>query len=162
MLQMLPSQVNKFDGEYKFLSNFYLIEILYEGIRYPSTENAYQSAKSFDPNFKHRVSICKPGASKRLGSQVKIRDDWESLKVGIMYELLIQKFTNKDLKQKLLEIKGDIIEGNYWHDNYWGDCLCEKCKNIKGINILGKLLMKVRGELKDACINSESINSSAD
>jgi hypothetical protein len=143
------NKIDRFGGIYSFLSNFYLIDILYEGKRYPSVENAYQSAKSFDENYKYRLSICTSGASKRLGKQVELRKDWEDVKVGIMYELLKQKFQNEKLKEQLLETKtSELIEGNNWHDNLWGDCQCEKkCKNIKGRNILGILLMKVRDEI---------------
>ena len=42
----------------------------------------------------------------------------------------------------------ELVEGNYWHDNVWGDCSCEKCKNIKGQNLLGKQLMQVRQEIR--------------
>ena len=41
----------------------------------------------------------------------------------------------------------ELIEGNTWHDNYWGVCSCSKC-NGRGKNRLGKLLMKVREELR--------------
>jgi ribA/ribD-fused uncharacterized protein len=149
------NKINKFDGIYSFLSNFYLIDILYEGIRYPSVENAYQSAKSYDPDYRYRVSICTAGASKRLGKQIQVIDYWDVIKIGIMYYLLKQKFQNEKLREQILETKNlELIEGNNWHDNLWGDCQCDKCKNIKGKNILGILLMKVRDEL-NASINSE-------
>lgn len=63
---------------------------------------------------------------------------------------LRKKFNNSVLKKKLLAT-GDalLIEGNTCHDNYWGDCKCEKCKDIKGENRLGQLLMQVREELKN-------------
>jgi len=55
---------------------------------------------------------------------------------------------NSELLKLLIATKPhDLIEGNYWHDNIWGDCLCSRCKNIKGQNLLGKILMEVREEL---------------
>jgi len=49
------------------------------------------------------------------------------------------------LKKRLKNTEGyELIEGNFWHDCYWGNCSCEKCKNIEGQNVLGRLLMKVR------------------
>lgn len=36
------------------------------------------------------------------------------------------------------------VEENYWHDNEWGQCLCEKCVEVKGRNLLGRLLMELR------------------
>ena len=40
--------INEFQGKYRFLSNFYPCDIVYEGIQYPSTEHAYQAAKTLD------------------------------------------------------------------------------------------------------------------
>lgn len=40
-----------------------------------------------------------------------------------------------------------LVETNHWHDNFWGDCTCTRCANIRGKNMLGKLLMELRGSL---------------
>ena len=141
-------KIDSFRGAYYFLSNFYLIKILYGGIEFPSTENAYQAMKSFDTDYRIKCSICGPGVSKRLGKTVELREDWEDANIIIMYDLLKQKFQNPDLQKKLLSTgRLELIEGNNWHDNFWGDCHCDKCKNIVGQNRLGKLLMKVRSEI---------------
>jgi ribA/ribD-fused uncharacterized protein len=86
-----------------------------------------------------------PGKAKKLGRKVKIRPDWESVKVFIMEELLRLKFSNPDLLRRLVQTNGELVEGNTWHDNFWGDCNCNKCK-AKGVNMLGKLLVKIRSE----------------
>lgn len=67
-----------------------------------------------------------------------------------MYEICKAKFTqNADLKQKLLNTDNAYLEeGNTWHDNIWGNCQCDKCKAVAGQNYLGKILMKIREELK--------------
>jgi len=67
-----------------------------------------------------------------------------------MYDIVYNKFSqNEDLKEKLLNT-GEIYleEGNWWHDNYWGQCNCYRCRNIHGLNKLGKILMQVRDELR--------------
>ena len=52
--------------------------------------------------------------------------------------------------EKLLETGDEgIVEWNNWHDNIWGDCICLKCEDIVGTNHLGKLLMRIRTELKE-------------
>lgn len=38
--------IERFDGMYKFLSNFYMTPIEYEGLVYPSSEHAFQAAKT--------------------------------------------------------------------------------------------------------------------
>ena len=38
--------INEFSGRYRWLSNFHTCSIVYDGVEYPSTENAYQAAKT--------------------------------------------------------------------------------------------------------------------
>ena len=40
--------INKFEGRYRFLSNFYPCEIEHQGIKYPSVENFYVAMKVND------------------------------------------------------------------------------------------------------------------
>ena len=49
----------------------------------------------------------------------------------------------------LLLATGDaeLVEGNSWHDNDWGDCWCDRCVEVLGANMLGVILMEVRGRL---------------
>ena len=124
----------------EFLSNFHLCEIIYEGIKYPSVEHAFQAAKSKDPDERIRISkISKPDGAKSAGKKVKLRDDWEKVKVDIMKNLLLIKFKNSELRDKLISTNDkELIEGNTWRDTFWG------VYRGKGKNILGKLLMSVR------------------
>jgi hypothetical protein len=134
-----------FNKEYRFLSNFYPATVEYDGLEYSSTEHAYQAAKTEDAAQRRRIREAqKPGDAKRLGKQVKMRTNWEQIKVGVMKDLVRQKFTNhKELKEKLLAT-GDayLEETNTWNDTFWGVC------KGKGQNHLGKILMEVRQELK--------------
>jgi ribA/ribD-fused uncharacterized protein len=139
--------INKFQGETRWLSNFHVADIEYEGLTYPSTEAAYQAAKSLDPEvrkaFTNRANT--PGWAKKAGSSLTIRDDWESVKIDVMYEVCRYKFFHhEELKQKLLAT-GDIHleEGNSWGDTFWGTT------NGKGKNHLGIILMKIREELRN-------------
>lgn len=133
-----------FNREYRFLSNFYPATVELDGLEYASTEYAYQAAKTTDPAERRRIRESqKPGDAKRLGKQVKMRTDWEQIKIGVMKNLVLQKFTkHKELKEKLLAT-GDahIEETNTWGDTFWGVC------KGKGHNHLGKILMEVREEI---------------
>ena len=65
--------VNSFTGKYDFLSNFYLCSIPYDGLHYPSSEHAFQAAKT--TSYAQRVAICNantPGQAKRAGKLVNI------------------------------------------------------------------------------------------
>lgn len=142
--------IDSFEGEYFFLSNFSKSSIEYDGITYPTVEHAYQAQKTLDKDLRLAVSELKtPSESKRFGKSVVLREHWDTIKVGIMVELCEIKFqTSYYKKQLLLTEDATLIEGNTWHDNFWGDCRCEKCKNITGLNYLGRLLMEIRDAVK--------------
>lgn len=142
---MKPSTdiIDAFNKENFFLSNFYPLEIVYEGLKYPTAENAYQAAKVL-PGMRtsewQSHHIITPGKSKRLGRKLPLRADWEDgVKDSVMEEILKIKFSNKALRQKLLETgHAVLIEGNFWGDTYWGMC------KGKGKNKLGLMLMGLR------------------
>lgn len=139
--------IKEFQGEHRFLSNFWYVPIIYEGIKYPTSEHAYQAAKTFDKKSKIKISeLSKPGDAKRFGQKVLMRPDWESIKIQIMEDILRIKFTNKIMRQKLINT-GDqeIQEGNRWNDRFWGIDL----RTGIGKNHLGRILMKIREEINE-------------
>lgn len=135
----------EFQGKYRFLSNFYYCLVTYNGFTHKSSEHAYQAAKTTnESDFNLVANLNSPAETKRLTRRMKIRPDWDSVKLQIMREILICKFTqNEELKKKLLDT-GDqeLQEGNYWGDVYWG-----VCRGV-GENHLGKLLMEIRSSLR--------------
>ena len=140
--------INSFTKEYRFLSNFYITPVTYEGITYPSSENAYQAAKSRDADTRIKMATLSPAQSKKLGQTVTLIPEWELNKVNIMETILKSKFENIQLARWLKDTDDAIlIEGNLWHDNFWGACNCPTCADKKKLNTLGQLLMKVRSEL---------------
>ena len=119
------------------------------GIDYPSTEHAFQAAKTWDTEKRIWIaSAPTPGIAKRRGGQVELRENWDSERIKVMYDICRIKFSQPFLTQALLDTENiPLIEGNYWHDNIWGSCTCEKCQD-KGKNWLGGILMIVRQEIK--------------
>lgn len=138
--------IREFQGEYRFLSNFYPAEIEYNGILYPTVEHAYQAAKTMSSSTKVFISMLKkPGDAKKMGQRVKVRPNWEELKLPVMEQLLIKKFEIPELREKLLATGNLLLqEGNWWGDTFWGYCL----KTNRGFNHLGLLLMKVREQAR--------------
>ena len=68
-----------------------------------------------------------------------------------MKKVLIEKFKqNQDCLEELLNTQSmELIEDTTgWHDNIWGECTCDDCKTSEHKNLLGKILMEVREELK--------------
>jgi len=105
----------KFDGDYAFLSNFYNFSIEYNSLVFNSLEAAYQAQKAFDSRIQKCFTYLTPGLAKRLGKNIKIRNDWEGVKDSIMLDLLRIKFKNSPLKEKLIATKEEkLIEGNTW------------------------------------------------
>ena len=139
--------IEKFEGDYRFLSNFHPCEIILDGDKYASVEHAYQAAKTIDFEERARLqswNLLNATEAKRAGRKVTLRSDWGEVKNAIMLDLLRQKFSDDLLETMLLDTQNeDLAEGNWWGDTYWGMC------NGKGENHLGKLLMKVREELKN-------------
>ena len=143
--------INCFDGKWAFLSNFYWNEIEFEGITYPTNEHFFQAMKTLDTGERQKIANClTPGQAKRMGRQVVLRPDWEEVKEDIMLLGLCLKFADEQLADWLVETGDEPLEeGTTWHDNEWGNCSCPKCRNIEGKNKLGKLLMKVRGMIRE-------------
>lgn len=132
-------------GEFQFLCNFYPCEISYGALVYPTSEHAFQAAKTVLIEEKVLISMLKtPLEAKRAGRKLtKIRSNWDNIRLKIMEDIVRAKFTqHKDLAAKLKATGNrELIEGNWWKDTFWGVC------DGVGENHLGKILMKVRSEL---------------
>lgn len=142
--------------EHRFLSNFYVIDVEFRGVVYPSSEHAYMSAKSDETveidgskyPWKYFCANPKVTPSKVKGESrfVTLVENWDQIKVQVMYECLVSKFSKEPLRSRLLETGlQNIQEGNWHGDRFWGVDLREN-PNI-GENNLGRLLMLIRDEL---------------
>jgi len=144
----LKKDIFKNQKEFKFLSNMYLCKIEYNNYIFPSSENLYQFMKIPDELKDKYIDIytnVSPEKSKWISRKNPIREDWDKIKINVMYNVLKLKFNqHKDLKEKLIQIEGPIIEWTTWNDTFWGIDL----KTEKGNNWLGKLLMQLRNEYK--------------
>jgi ribA/ribD-fused uncharacterized protein len=133
---------------FRFLSNFWPVQVDFEGILYPSVEHAYQAAKTLDPGEREHVrGAPSPGSAKQRGRKVTIRPDWDDKRrLSVMQGLLAQKFLTEPMRTWLL-LTGDvqIAEGNTWGDTFWG-----VLPNGTGNNHLGKMLMRIRADLRNS------------
>lgn len=143
---MLPIDgIFGFDGDHRFLSNFYPSIVEYNGMHFSTVEHAYQAAKTLNPIQQREIQVVlTPSRAKTLGRYVHMRHDWDDVKVQTMEVLLRKKFIGyHDLSLRLYQT-GDkyLEETNTWNDTFWGVC------NGKGQNVLGNLLMKIRKDVK--------------
>lgn len=139
--------INNFHGEHDYLSNFRPARITWEGLTYLNAEAAFQAAKVLTDEERMPFTVLPPNKAKRMGRQVKLRADWEQVKTQVMEEVVRAKFTqNPDLAALLLATgDAELIEGNTWGDTCWGVDI----RTGRGENRLGKILMKVRAELRE-------------
>lgn len=144
--------ITSFKNEYEFLSNFFRCPFklyLPNGVEAYTVEHLFQAAKTDDLNWQRQIAnAATPGMAKRLGRQVPLRKDWESIKIAVMQDLLQQKFMyEQPMKQMLIATRGHkLIEGNNWDDKFWG-MVRQPDGEWVGQNHLGRLLMKIRNEL---------------
>jgi ribA/ribD-fused uncharacterized protein len=136
--------IDSFRGKYHFLSNYFLCQVSIAGLTFQNAEAAFHAMKVLDAEERKTFCSLKPHKAKKKGRRLKLRQDWESVKDQIMYEIVKAKFSqNEDLGQLLLETgDAELIEGNDWNDTYWG------VFRGTGQNKLGKILMRVRDELR--------------
>jgi hypothetical protein len=115
--------VTQFRDEFRFLSNFFVRPVDYEGVTYPSNEHAYQAAKTTDWVLRLAIAaLPTPGEAKRRGRSLPLRPDWENVKHAVMLQVTLAKYLlHADLRAALLGT-GDrlLIEGNTWGDWEWG------------------------------------------
>ena len=138
--------IDFFRDEYYFLSNFYEAPVEYGGLRYLSTESAFQAQKCLSETERQEFVCLSAAEAKQRGGEVNLRPDWENVKMELMGEIVRAKFIQNSDLARLLLATGDkkLLEGNTWHDTFWG----VELDTHQGENHLGKILMKIREELR--------------
>ncbi|KAL5516930.1 hypothetical protein EMCRGX_G002381 [Ephydatia muelleri] len=137
-------------GERYFeFTNFAEYPILLDDEEWPTTEHYFQAQKFIGtPYFKYIRTLQTPRDAFSLSRQPQVsqwlRDDWEQVKLDIMYKALLAKFfQHSNLRDMLLKTGEKKLIEHTSNDSYWGDG-----GNGTGQNHLGRLLMKVRSELE--------------
>ena len=133
--------------EFGEFSNFAGYPIKLKGKTWPTSEHYFQAQKfAGQPDEEEIRNANSPMLVARMGRDRKrpLRRDWESVKVAIMREAVLAKFTQHPELRELLLSTGDakIVEHTA-NDDYWGDG-----GNGSGKNKLGQILMEVREQLR--------------
>lgn len=139
--------IKEFRNKYHFLSNFFRVKIIIDGLEYKSTEHYFQSMKFADPKIREQIrNTPTPSVAKKIAKKFRKREDWYEISLDVMERALRVKFDIPELRKKLLDTDDMYLqEGNRWDDTFWGVDL----KTGKGENHLGRLLMKIRTEINN-------------
>lgn len=138
------------------IDNFGAIPVRIWGNLYQTSEHAYASAKTLDPEWARKIAVAHDaGLAKYYGRNAPLRDDWEEIKYQVMWDILQAKFAKSAAARKYLRdtIGGRIFEGNTWGDTVWGVVQSEgatgtgKAGTHYGQNALGEMLTEIRGNL---------------
>lgn len=146
---MTPSAITSFSGVHHFLSNFSESYIRTKRLVYPTMEHWFQAHKTENPNDRYAITqAATPKIAKAMGRSIRLRPDWEEVKLDVMRRGLARKFTPKSDLADMLLSTGDsrLIEGNRWGDDFWGAVYIGD--KYVGHNWLGWLLMAQRAELR--------------
>lgn len=137
------------DGPYGFLSNFHRVTLISGGKEYPTLEHLYQSQKAAGSEFQEWIRLApnpylamEAGRGLRAGKPGELRPDWEEMKLSFMLVDLRLKFQDPELRAKLIATGDAYLYEDSPNDTFWG------LVNGKGENHLGRLLMKVRIEVR--------------
>lgn len=143
-----PEQVFFYEQDFYVLSNFSAFSVYWNRYRFDTAEAAYQAEK-FPHNVRIRVSIQQAisahEAFKIAEQNSSLRRlDWNDVKLGIMGQILRAKVEQHEyVRRKLLQTGDRELIENSWRDDFWG-----WGPNRDGQNMLGKLWMEIRAELK--------------
>ena len=133
----------------EFLSNMRYYKIPYQSEIFNASENIYQFSKlpeNLKKDWLFRFARMNPFTARKITRKLPVREDWEDIKLKVMFDVLRLKFyTHSYLIKELTKIEGPLVEYNYWKDTFWGYDI-----NLKeGKNYLGKLLMLLRDAFKE-------------
>jgi len=136
---------------YGAFSNLFRRAMVFEGREYPTAEHAYQAGKARKEAVREWIlSAPSPSLVAMAAHGLYTWDivpGWSRTKFDRMRNVLLAKFTQHEDQKALLLSTGDarLVEVGRT-DNLvnrtWGEV------NGKGLNMLGKLLMEVREEIK--------------
>ena len=144
-----------YEQDFYVLSNFSAFNLERDGLTFPTSEHAYHYEKFAADEMGPRSDVgyeimVAPSAHEAFKIAERNRHlrrpDWDDVKVGIMRGILRAKAAQHEyVRRKLLATGDRTLVENSWRDDFWG-WGADGC----GHNMLGKLWMEVRAELRAA------------
>lgn len=144
---MITINFYKLKDPYGCFSNFSRHPIMIDGKTWPTTEHYFQAMKFLDPILQEEIrNAPTPRMAADMGRDRSkpLRKDWEDVKDSVMALAVLTKFEQyEELKNILLSTGDATIAEHTTNDSYWGDG-----GDGSGKNMLGRILMAVRSELR--------------
>ena len=135
------------DQPYGCFSNFSRHTMEIDGTPWQTVEHYFQAMKFAGTPQAHAIQIASaPMLAKQMGQSraYPLRPDWEAVKDDLMRRAVRAKFTqHPDIRAVLLSTGDAELIEDAPNDYYWG-CGADGT----GKNMLGRVLMEVRGELR--------------
>lgn len=133
-------------GKYGCFSNYSEYPFELDGWEWLTSEHYYQAQKFIGTEHYHQIrqtKTAKDAAKIGRDRSLPLRNNWRTIKIEIMEYAVLTKFsTHKNIRQTLLETGEEELIENAPRDYFWG-CGADR----SGLNMFGKVLMKVRNEL---------------
>jgi len=140
-----------YEQDFYVLSNFSSFNLQWKGRTFPTSEHAYHWEKFLPSLGATHIAdqiLTAPSAHEafKLAERHKAsrRADWDAVKIAIMGDILRAKVSQHEyVRRKLLDTGDRELVENSWRDDFWG-----WGPNQDGQNVLGKLWMQIRAELR--------------
>jgi ribA/ribD-fused uncharacterized protein len=144
------NQVFFYEHDFYVLSNFSAFRLKWKDYNFMTAEHAYHWEKFPDRGDTQYLILTAPSAHEAFKCAQEWRHerraDWDAVKVAIMKDILRAKAGQHEyVARKLLQTGDRELIENSWRDDYWG-----WGPQRDGQNMLGKLWMEVRAELRSA------------
>ena len=154
------TQVFFYEQDFYVLSNFAAFTLQWNGWRFDTSEAAYHWEKFAHMNevgvsgpTQHECHHCysirrAPSAHEafKIAEACKsaVRPGWGNFRVGVMRHILREKVRQHEyVRRKLLQTGDRELIEDSWRDDFWG-----WGPDRDGQNMLGKLWMEIRSELR--------------
>lgn len=138
-----------YEQDFYVLSNFSSFQVLWDRVRFPTSEHAYHYEKFIETNPAIAVEVLEARSAHDAFKVAEAnkgwrRKDWDNVKAVYMTEILKEKVLQHEyVRRKLLATGNRILVEDSWRDNVWG-----WGPNKDGQNLLGTIWMDIREELQ--------------
>lgn len=149
------SKIDNFTGYFEFLHNNYLTPVLFDGMLFPSATHAFQASRSSDERTRKAILNAESLlVVLKIAKRIEEPENWKLRRLKIMEHIVRDKFRrSRELQEKLKATGNRDIVMTYDDENeanqYWG------VVNNKGQNQLGRIMMRIRSDLRE---NQELLN----